>query len=364
LAAAATILSVSDRKTEREMAGQVLSSEQSMKTSFQDAKLTLQQDKAAEGYGITMAREQIQELMELVELVATRGRSLSGRAYQPTSSDDELHPTLAADDISNGWRPMPLRVVSKVALQVAVIAVTIALGIMLWASKRSDGLCRDTELSLTALTLGISTVLVLLGYWFADVDGAAQSLSAFNVLQQRPNRHSLFTDDLTLLGRLSGLGSGRINLALLASVAYIMGIAAMKLVAAGLFSSFNTQVVAQRKIQADNSLTLNLERTFNYSHPEPLVKRACDFAEWEWLGSFDLRPRAGIIENLVLTNVVDIDGGNNSASDGILDARVSAVMVDVQCETIPSAHFNLSITLDSDGRNMTFSWFCGTERCN
>ncbi|KAJ0416748.1 hypothetical protein BJY00DRAFT_221087 [Aspergillus carlsbadensis] len=360
LAAAGIILSVTDTNTEREMANQALSSGETMTASFQNARFTLRQRNADEGYGVTMDREHNQDQVERVEI--TR-QDLDNKAYQSVLNNDKPLPPVPADDISQGWSPIPLRVVSKVALQVAVVGVTIALGIMLWASNRSDGLCKDTQISLAALTLGISTVLVLLGYCFAGVDASAQSLAVFNILQRRPNRHTIFTDDLTLLGRLSGLGSGRINLALLASAAYIVIIPAMKLVAAGLFSSFDTQVVDHVGIQVDTSLTSNLEKTFNYSHPEPLVKRACDFAEWERLGSFDLRSRAGIIDNLVLTDVTGIDDARNNTADGIIKARVSAIAVDVECEAIPSTHFNLSLAIQPDGNNITFSWYCATEHC-
>ncbi|KAL3440550.1 hypothetical protein BJX65DRAFT_316412 [Aspergillus insuetus] len=330
----------------REMANQAVSSGQSMSTD--------------DGYGVAMNREQNQEQVELVEI--TR-QGLDDKAFQPALENHKPLPPVPADGISKGWSPIPLRVVSKVALQLAVVVVTIALGMTLWASNRSDGLCKDTQVSLTALTLGISTVLVLLGYCFAGVDASAQSLAVFNIIQQRPNRHTIFTDDLTLLGRLSGLGSGRINFALLASAAYIVVIPAMKLVAAGLFSSFDTQAVDRVEIQVDTSLILNLEKTFNYSHPEPLVKRACDFVEWERLGSFDLRSRAGIVDNLVLTDVMGIDAERNNTSDGIIQARVGAIAVDVECEPISSTHFNLSLVIQPDGENITFSWYCATDHC-
>ncbi|KAL3484225.1 hypothetical protein BJX62DRAFT_244153 [Aspergillus germanicus] len=360
LAAAGIVLSLTDTNTEREMANQAISSGQSMIVSFQDARFTLRQRKTDDGYGVAMDREHNQEQVELMEM--TR-QGLDDKAFQPAMENHKPLPPVPADDISKGWSPIPLRVVSKVALQLAVVVVTIALGMTLWASNRSDGLCKDTQVSLTALTLGISTVLVLLGYCFAGVDASAQSLAVFNIIQQRPNRHTIFSDDLTLLGRLSGLGSGRINLALLASAAYLVIIPAMKLVAAGLFSSFDTQAVDRVEIQVDTSLTLNLEKTFNYSHPEPLVKRACDFAEWERLGSFDLRSRAGIIDNLVLTDVIGIDAERNNTLDGIIQARVAAIAVDVECEPISSTHFNLSLASQPDGENITFGWYCATDHC-
>jgi hypothetical protein len=356
MAAAGIILSATDTNTETEMANQALSSGQTMIASFQNARFTLRQRRPDEGYGVAMDREH-------VELVKMTHQNPDDKAYQTVLRNKKPLPPVPAEDISQGWSPIPLRVVSKVALQVAVVVVTVALGVMLWASNKSDGLCKDTQISLTALTLGISTVLVLLGYCFAGVDSSAQSLAVFNILQKTPNRHTIFTDDLTLLGRLSGLGSGRIDLALLASAAYILIIPVMKLVVAGLFSSIDTQVVDRVAIEVDTSLTSNLVKTFNYSHPEPLVKRACDFAEWERLGSFDLRSRAGIIDNLVLTDMMGIEGERNTTSDGIIEARVSAIAVDVACDPLPSTHFNLSLAIQPDGRNITFSWYCATEHC-
>jgi hypothetical protein len=148
-----------------------------MIASFQNARITLRQRKPDEGYGVAMDREH-------VEPVKMTHQNPDDKAYQTVLRNEKPLPPVPAEDISQGWSPIPLRVVSKVALQVAVVVMTVALGVMLWASNKSDGLCKNTQISLTALTLGISTVLVLLGYCFAGVDSSAQSLAVFNILQK------------------------------------------------------------------------------------------------------------------------------------------------------------------------------------
>lgn len=360
LAATSVILSASDAAVQREMARHALSSTQSMTTRLRSTRFMLRQRNAGQQPGVTVDPQEPEEMVDTDEA-----------AYQPAPEDPDSESRLAKGADLDGWRPLPLRLVSKVALEVAAAVVMVGLGIMLWQSDKHNGLCVDTQVSSAALTLSTSAILVLFGYCFAGVDAAAQAQAPFNVLRKRPNNHTIFTDDLTLLGRLSGLGSGWMNITLLASAAsYILIIPAMKLVAAGLFSPVNTQVVDPVSVQIDTSMTTHLENMHleqlasNHSiNKVPVIKRACDFAEWETNPVFNLRPRPGIVGNLVLDNLTAVVGTKNDISGGVIEARVPAIAVDIHCEPIPSSDVNLSISRGFDD-TVTFSWACKTKRCD
>jgi hypothetical protein len=157
------------------------------------------------------------------------------------------------------------------------------------------------------------------------------------------------------------------------AASYMLIIPAMKLVAAGLFSPISTQVVDIVSVQMDTSLTthlenMHLEQSSNSSinYLTPVIKQACDFAEWETNPVFGLHPRPGIVGNLVLDNLTAVVGTKNDISDGVIEARVPAIAVDIQCDPIPSSDFNLSIRGIGigNGGGMTFDWVCATERCS
>ncbi|GAB1216695.1 hypothetical protein ATERTT37_005913 [Aspergillus terreus] len=319
------------------------------------------------GYGVTMIPIQEQDN---VELVALDSRKLGQVEYLAASSGQDMESASRGSNVSKGWRPIPLRLPSKIALPLAIVAVMIALAIMLWQSNKLNGICRDTQASSTALTLVTSALLVLLGYCCAGVDAAAQSLAPFNVMRKRPNQQSLFTDDLSFIGRFAALGSRRVSIALFASAAYLVIIPALKLVAAGLYSPVPTLATEWVDITVDASLVTNLEKTFNNPYPTDSVKTACQFTEWESIPQFDLPSRSGIIGNLVLSNMTAIlDRPENSVlSGGSIEARVPAIAIDIQCETISSDNFNISIKR-SDAittphpKNYTFGWYCATDEC-
>ncbi|KAL4876182.1 hypothetical protein BJY04DRAFT_231893 [Aspergillus karnatakaensis] len=332
LAAASIVLSGSDPNTEAEMAKYATSSDKSISANFRNARLTFKQKEGNCGVELDCAK------------------------------DPDLSKIAETEEISNGWRPFPLHLCCKIALQVAIGAAIIFLGIMLWLSSELDGLCVDTPVSSTAFILVTSTLLVVLGYCCAGVDAAAQALAPFNIMRKTHNRDSILTDDLSFLGRFAGSGSIRINIALVASAAYVLLIPATKLVAAGLYTPTNTQIVEQVVIQVNTSLPIHLEHTFNtsISVAEPFIKRACNFAEWESMPNVGIRSRTGIVGNLVLSELKTVVG-KVTTPDGTIKARVPAIAVDVRCK--PISDFNLSVTIATDG-NHTFSWHCVSERCN
>ncbi|KAL5358714.1 hypothetical protein BJX96DRAFT_49740 [Aspergillus floccosus] len=367
LAAGSIMLSASDAAVEKEMAKHALSSTQSMTTSLRSTRFMLRQRNAGQHPGVTIDLTRGPAGQKSVEMVDMNRKNLSEVTYQPVSENPDSDSSLAKGTDLDGWRPIPFRFASRIALEIAVVVVMIGLGIMLWLSNKHNGICEDTQVSYAALTLSASTILVLLGYCFAGVDASAQAQAPFNVLRKGPNNKTIFTDDLTLLGRLSGLGSGWMNTTLFASAAaYLLIIPAMKLVAAGLFSPISTEVVDVMSVQMDTSMTTHLENMHleDPSNSSIIIKQACDFAEWETNPVFGLRPRPGIVGNLVLDNLTAVVGTKNDISDGVIEARVSAIAVDIQCEPIPSSAFNLSIRLAGDGEGMYLTWGCTAEPCS
>ncbi|KAE8152194.1 hypothetical protein BDV25DRAFT_170703 [Aspergillus avenaceus] len=369
LAAESVILAASSAAVEKEMAKHALSSTQSMTTSLCSAQFMLRQRNAEQHPVVAMDLTQA-PVQEPVEMVDLNRKNLGEAAYRRAPEDPEQDSSLGKSADLDGWRPLPLRFASKVALGVAFVVVMIGLGIMLWLSSTHDGICVDTPVSSAALTLSTSTVLVLFGYSFAGVDAAAQAQAPFNILRRRPNDQTIFTDDLTLLGRLSGLGSTWMNTTLYASAAaYLLIIPAMKLVAAGLFSPMNTRVVDLVSVQIDTSITTHVENLLNNgSGPpistQPVVKRACDLAEWETNPVFGLRPRPGVVGNLVMDNLTAVVGGKNNIPGSVIEARVPAIAVDIQCEPIPSSDLHLLLGRAGDGESMSFTWTCTTDRCS
>ncbi|BCS08097.1 hypothetical protein ALUC_20467S [Aspergillus luchuensis] len=360
LAAAGLILSVSKTSTEQEMTNQVRLSAESMAAGLRNAQFTLQQRNIDEDYGVIM---QHVHPSDQVEMTALDSRSLTRAAYQPAPKNQDFSPATELGNVSKGWRPASLRFTFKISLLIAAVAVMVGLGVMLWVSNRTNGVCIDTRVSSAALTLSASTILVLFGYCFAGVDSAAQTLAPFNVLRKRPNTRSIFIDDLSFLGRLSGLGSGRIHITLLASAANILTIPAMKLVAAGLFSPLNTVAVESVSIQLDISMTTALDKVSNFWGSDSIIKAASESAEWESTPNYGLHPSSGIIDNLVLDNMTAVAGERNNMSDGMVEARVSAFAVDIECEQTGPADFNISISATDNGF-LWFTWSCSTEHCS
>lgn len=369
LAGGSVILSASSAAVENEMAKHALSSMQSMTTGLCGSQFMLRKRNTGEHPAVTVDMSLSPVEQEPVEMVDLNRKNPTA-TYHRAPEDPDQDSSLGKGADFDGWRPLPLRLASKIALGGAVVVVMIGLGIMLWLSNTRDGICVDTQVSSAALTLSTSTVLVLFGYSFAGVDAAAQAQAPFNILRRRPNDQTIFTDDLTLLGRLSGLGSRWMNTTLYASAAaYTLIIPAMKLVAAGLFSPISIGVVDPVSVQVDTSITKNLANVLKNSSDipiriDPVIKRACDYAEWEANPVFGLRPRPGIVGNLVLDNVTSVVDGKNEIHGSVIEARVPAIAVDIQCEPIPSSDLNLSLSLGGDGESMVFTWTCKTERCS
>jgi len=266
-----------------------------------------------------------------------------------------------------GWRPILLLMASKIALLTTIIMIMVALALMLWSSHRHDGIITNTRTSAAVFPLVTSSVLVLLGYSCAAVDGAVQVLAPFNVMRQRPNKCAIFIDYHSALGRFSKFGSMGINVALIASSAIMLIIMALKIVAAGLFVNTNAQRTIQVNITVDQSLAMNLPDTFGASNSKELIRKASQYAEWQTDPNFELPNRSGVIDNLVFSNITDVlDTSNNKITpDGTIEARVPAILVDINCVPVSTDNFDLRISYraSSNSQPWEFSWSCGSQFC-
>jgi hypothetical protein len=286
----------------------------------------------------------------------------SSRAkYQPISAEDADKHQPKDDE---GWRPLPLLIVSKIALIVCMIGVMVTLAVMLWSSHRLNGIAKTTTDSSTAIPLVTSAILVLLGYACAGVDGATQVLAPFNVMRRWPNPYGLFIDFHSAGGRLSDLGSIRVNVALVASSAIILIIPVLKIVAAGLFEATSAQGMMSVNLSLDQSLMMDLKETFGSDDPSR-IRRACQYAEWQTDPTFEFPTQSGVINNLVFSNITKVlsTGRNHTLpSDGSIEARVPAILVDVQCVPVASQNFKLGVKYNRDV-GFVYEWQCTTPLC-
>lgn len=367
LAATSLVLADSEEHMVKHMAQHATSSQEKMESELRDVQF-LFKGGADPGQQIRMNGSP----GERDDEPGPEERTSFPQLYQRASDGKDELKQVSKDD--PGWRPMILLMGSKIALVASIVAIMVALALMLWTSHRLDGITTVTRDSSAAFPLVTSTILVLFGYSCAGVDGAVQTLAPFNVMRHRPNPHGIFIDFQSALGRLSELGSMGINLALIVSSLNSLIIPALKIVAAGLYVTTNARRTEQLNITLDQSLVMNLPDTFNLSQTSATIKKACQYAEWETDPSFELPIRSGIIDNLVFSNITQVSGtaDDQLPSDGIIEARVPAILVDVHCEPIPTQAFNLSISYSPNRTTTTvsaepswsFEWYCGTQNCH
>lgn len=358
LAATSLVLADSKGGIEELLAHHATSSQNHMQSELRDVKFRFG-GRAAQGEQILVKGESFGD-----EQPSPVKKASFFSQYLRVPGGRESHHTSQQDP---GWRPILLHMASKIALLTTIVLLMVALALMLWSSHRHDGITTLTRDSSVALPLVTSTILVLLGYTCSGVDGVVQALAPFNVMRRRPNKHGIFIDYHSALGRLSGLGSMGINVALIASSVVMLIIPALKVVAAGLFVTTDAQRAMQVNITLDQSLVTNLHQTFNVSDGETTIRKACQYAGWEADPSFELPTRPGVIGNLVFSNITGVldNASKELPPDGMFEARVPAILVDIHCVPIPPQNFNLNISYDAeyDEQPWTFGWSCGSQFC-
>lgn len=268
---------------------------------------------------------------------------------------------------SKGWQPWSFRFAAKICLTIGVAIIMVALGVLQWISRRDNGLAPYTYDASTAGSFIPTTILVLLGYAFSGTDRATRSLTTYKKLWKASSRQNLRLAIRDTISWSPRHKAERMPFTVFTSAIVLLSFPVVKLVAAGLFdsvSSFNVENVAPL---VDVSLPENLASTFSLSEFNGPVRRASEFTEWANIPSFNVPKQAGIVNNLVLSNVTNVSLSPNSDQlETVLQARVPAIAVDINCTPIPSSAFNLSVVYEElfDASDWYFAFYCKSISCS
>ncbi|KAL0260208.1 hypothetical protein SLS55_003892 [Diplodia seriata] len=147
-----------------------------------------------------------------------------------------------------------------------------------------------------------------------------------------------------------------------ASSIAILLIPVIKIVAAGLYSVTLATTTEQVQPSIDTSIVSNLESTYDLGGSYLSVQRASQFAEWSRTPSFNVPRRAGILDNLVFSNITspghlrdDIDLTNST-----IDVEVPAISVDVNCT---DADMSIWAQYTDSTDCWTFHADCASQQC-
>ncbi|KAL9619409.1 MAG: hypothetical protein Q9160_006004 [Pyrenula sp. 1 TL-2023] len=148
------------------------------------------------------------------------------------------------------------------------------------------------------------------------------------------------------------------GLAVLASSVVMLLIPVVKIMAAGLFSPHLASVTRNIQPLFDTSLLTNLESTYSSSDADSQVQNASQFAEWAMIPSFQVPRRSGILENLVFSDLIDLNL-NTQAIDlagSQIHVNAPAIAVDVKCVNVPMT--TSMVQLDTIDEEWSFEFSC------
>ncbi|KAL1627146.1 Calmodulin [Neofusicoccum ribis] len=147
-----------------------------------------------------------------------------------------------------------------------------------------------------------------------------------------------------------------------ASSIAILLIPVVKIVAAGLYGVTLSTAVKDVQPMVDTSIVTHLESTYGLGDSYLNVQRASQFAEWSRTPSLNVPQRAGILENLVFSNLTGLEDldGNMDLTNSTIDLKVPAISVDVNCT---NAYMGLDTTYIDSQDCWTFTTKCETEEC-
>lgn len=294
--------------------------------------------------------------------------------YQPVDTEEKYVP-LASSDLSNhsGWRPMALYITSKAATLIALGAIIVVFAVLLYVSKSNNGICKNTTAASNAFAFVPTAILVLIGYICSGVDGAVRTMSSYKTLwnmadphQQRSSEKQPLLQNLrdvpTPMVPFRATKASSYGFSVTASSIAILLIPVIKIVAAGLYGVALSTSTQQVNPLVDTSLVTNLESTYDLGDSYLNVQRASQFAEWARTPSLNVPQRAGILENIVFSNLTNVGKLNSEVdlSNSTLDLQVPAISVDVECTDIDMS-FSAQYL---DTRDCwTFTTDCQTEAC-
>lgn len=285
-----------------------------------------------------------------------------------------LSPSPSGSTNHSGWRPMPFHLASKIALVFALIAVMVVLAVLLRISQTNDGVCRNTTATSNAFAFVPTTILVLIGYACSGVDGAARTISSYKTLwnmsgprqpknsERQPLLQNL-RDVPTIAVPFRATKASSYGFSLTASSTAILLIPVVKIVAAGLYGVTMSVTTATVQSAVDTSIVTHLESTYDNGDSYLSVQRASQFAEWSRTPSLNVPRRAGILDNIVFSNLTSAGNFSQSQdlSNSTIDAEVPAISVDVKCTSV-------DMVLDAqymDTRDCwNFSPNCDSQQCS
>ncbi|KAK4958358.1 hypothetical protein LTR10_004784 [Elasticomyces elasticus] len=191
-------------------------------------------------------------------------------------------------------------------------------------------------------------ILLLLGYTLAGLSDSIHLLepyrSAINqqggtgqrTLLFNPINHSVFSLPYRVL---AGAGS----LVVLWTSVIILIFPGVKIAAAGLYTASSGDHFSPAQAVVDSSLPDQFEATYALSTAAVagLTNRASQWTEWSQIEAFNLPPRLNTIDNLVFatldTNLIGVEA---------VEAVVSAIEVEVSCETHDTSEFEAYVTAE------------------
>ncbi|KAL0265319.1 hypothetical protein SLS55_001284 [Diplodia seriata] len=350
----------------------------------------------------TFAREAVSSDSSMEHVLATKAWRLqagaNGSLVLEASRRDQhepLHPVPSHAPGTNnheGFHPMALQAWAKIGVIAATVIVMAALAVLMALSHAHHGICRETPIVSDAFAFVPTVVLLLLGYACSGLDGAVRTMAPYKSLwkgssgKKQPLLFN-FRDYPSLMAPFRAMRNG-LGLAVAASSAVVLIIPAIKIVTAGLYTVTIVQTTYNMQPLVDTSLVDHLEDTFtlaldqsseSYSYVssegwnntmdlDANVQTASQFTEWTMNPDFNIPVRAGILDNLVFSNLTGVGDFANAdgldVSAGEITVNVPAIAVAVTCtavDLVPQAYYSNC----SNGQPyFEFTAVCGSAACN
>ncbi|KAK8202349.1 hypothetical protein IWZ01DRAFT_443082 [Phyllosticta capitalensis] len=353
IAAQAVVLASSSKAIEQVFAREAVSSEKRMRHALSDKLWSLQPSPN----GAVMLQAAKQE------------------------HQDSLHPvpsSSAGAHNHDGFRPLALRVWAKWGVIAATVVVMAALAALMAVSRLHDGICANTPAASDAFAFAPTVVFLVLGYAASGMDSAIRLMAPYRSLwsgysgKKQPLLFS-FSDAPSVLAPFRAI-KNRLGLTVAASSFVILFIPAIKIVAAGLYNVQLVQRTAPVAPLVDLSFIDHLENTFGLVTDTAAegYSTAAQFTEWTLYPDFAIPVQAGILDNLVFSNVTSMGellSISNSSSDVDLSAAtitltVPAIAVNVSCHAADLGISAYRENCTNGEPYFDFYGHCETAACN
>ncbi|KAK7531972.1 uncharacterized protein J3D65DRAFT_635369 [Phyllosticta citribraziliensis] len=304
---------------------------------------------------------------------------------QPVNAVPSQSPGVYSHD---GFRPLALQFWAKWGVIAATLAVMAALAALMALSQVHDGICADTAAASDAFAFVPTVVFLVLGYASSGLDAAVRVMAPYKNLwngysgKKQPLLSSLSSAP-SVLAPFRAV-KNRLGLTVAASSFVILFIPAIKIVAAGLYGVALVQRSQSIDALVDMTFVDHVQDTFglavdtaaqSYSVYDRMaanlsmdlqanIQTASQFTEWTMYPDFNIPVQAGILDNLVFSNLTSVSVDSDLSAAAEVTVNVPAIAVDVTCK---SADVGVSAYRQncSDGSPyFTFYGHCATAACN